>query len=162
MRTKFSEDFLKKQKIVSVIGLICFFLPWVSFSYFDETVINSGFDIARKGNIIVLLVPLGFIANIILLHKKPDLLYIRTLLFVIPLIYALSSLYEAYNKTSELNKELINAQMELYEYYFGESFISTIFASFTYGFYGIIICVLSVYFITNRTTDVDDPNFGEI
>ena len=162
MRTKFSEDFLKKQKIVSVIGLICFFLPWVSFSDNYDFHINSGYDIARNGNIIVLMIPLGFIANIILLNKKPDLLYIRTILFMIPLIYALSSLYELYKEAIEPNKELINAQMELYEYYYGESFLSKIFASFTYGFYGTIICVLLVYFITNRITDVNDPDFGEI
>ncbi len=161
MATKYSNEFLKKQKTVSIIGVLCFFLPWFSWSDTSNLIINSGFDIARGGNIIVLFIPFGFLANIILLTNKPNLLYIRTLLFIIPLIYFGSQLYEGY-KAIQPHKGIIEAEMELYEAYSGESFVKTIFSSFTYGFYGTLICVLLVYFIPNRITDVNDPDFGEI
>lgn len=161
MSKKVSEEYLKKQTTVSIIGIICFFLPWYSSENVFDPILESGYDIAREGNIIFLMFPIGFIANIYLLKNKPNLIYIRDLLFAIPFIYMLSGLYEMY-KAFEPYSEIAELFLNQYEIVQGESFIETLISFISYGLCGTIICILLIYFIPNRVTDVNDQDFGEI
>ena len=149
---KFSNDFIKKHTVVSSIGLLSFFLPWISIEL-GGTISATGYDLLPdEGFSILYLIPIGFIANIIFVNiKKEELFYIRTLVFLAPLIlmfirikdvYSFLSIYDHKGEFREVFSELIKLP--------------------TYGFYLMLICVIVIHLISYRTDDPDDPDFGEI
>ena len=152
MSIKYTDEFIKKNTIASVIGVLTFFLPWISFD-FVGTISLTGYDmLPKEGFSVLYLFPLGFIVNIILVNlKKENLMYIRSLVFAIPFVLGIIRLKDIYSWVSAYDatgafREAITELIKLP----------------TYGFYVMLVCIIYIYFIPGRITDVNDPDFGEI
>lgn len=147
----YSKNYVKNQNIVSIIGIVAFFLPWISISLFNM----DGMDIASMGFLglqSLYFVPLAFISNMVIVNSnKPDLMYVKSILFVIPFFVMFMNV-----------KDLFIHLGVTFESIKGSEFISLLFESFSYGFYITIAAIIGTFLITDGVSDVDDPNFGEI
>ena len=146
-QTLSNDSFLKKQIIISSLGILCFFTPWFTFSFGRDISISgyditkkiensiSGYDISKNFELVWFII-IGFVVNIILIVlDKTEFLIIRTILFIIPFIYFFFKIKDVTELVENVDQfGLVN-----------KIFDQTINISF--GFYISILMIFLIHFI---------------
>jgi len=135
-KTAFSSDFIQKQTFISTIGIVCFFLPWLSVNFRGVEGSFSAYDMAKEELNILWLIPIGFLMNIsLIILNKPEFFFLRAVSFLIPIGYFFFKFSEVYNAISKVDSTGA-----------GRRILDSIF-DLSFGFYITIVMIGAIYFI---------------
>ena len=143
----------KIQIMLSSIGIICFFLPWLHGrnSYLQDHGLSiTGYDLFKNGNDLELLIfPFVFLVNALLItYRKSELLFLRNILLAIPLVWLIVGLYQIIDIVGGI-ENFKSAVSMLLNY----SSILGVSISFGIGLYGTLICYLLLPFLSSGLKD---------
>ena len=143
----------KMQIVVSSIGIICFFVPWLhgrNSLFPDHGLSYTGYGLFEEGNNLQLLIfPLVFLVNALLItYRRSELLFLRNIVLAIPLVSLIVGLYQIIDMAGGI--ENVASAVSMISDYFS---ISGVSISFGIGSYGTLICYLLLPLLSSGLKD---------